>query len=70
MKNAIYIILGLISAIVAVWRMWIYLQPAKQGGESMTDMAIFIVCVLLALVFIGLYLAGKVNKEEEIHITK
>ena len=69
MKDALYIILTLIAAAIAAWRMWIY-ATARLADQQMSDLIISIVCILIAVIFGGLFLAGRVNKEEEIHITK
>jgi lipopolysaccharide export system protein LptC len=69
MKNIAYLVLALIAAAIAAWRMWIF-ATAKTSAQQNSDLIISVVCILLAIVFAGLLLAGKVNKEEEIHITK
>ncbi len=69
MKDVIYIVLTLIAAAVATWRMWIF-ATARVSQQNYTDLVIAVVCILIAIAFAGLFLAGRVNKEEEIHITK
>ena len=69
MKDAIYVILALVSAGIAAYYMYGYVgTPTRE--QRMMDLIISVVCILIAIVFGGLFLAGRVNKEEEIHITK
>ncbi|HZH33672.1 MAG TPA: hypothetical protein VEX64_02470 [Pyrinomonadaceae bacterium] len=69
MKNLAYIVIALAAAIVAAWRMWIFAN-ARTSQQQTTDLVISVVCILAAIIFAGLLFAGRVNKEEEIHITK
>ncbi|HEX8194893.1 MAG TPA: hypothetical protein VF571_01665 [Pyrinomonadaceae bacterium] len=69
MKDAIYVILALISAGIAAYFMYGYVNTATRE-QRMMDLIISVICILIAIVFGGLFLAGRVNKEEEIHITK
>jgi uncharacterized membrane protein len=69
MKDAIYVILALVSAAIAAYFMWIYVGTRTSQMRTM-DLIISVICILFAIVFGGLFLAGRVNKEEEIHITK
>jgi hypothetical protein len=69
MKDMLYAVLGLISAIVAVWQIIVYVGQ-KSSEVSSTHIIIAIVCGILAIVFGGLFLSGRVNKQEEIHITQ
>jgi uncharacterized membrane protein YidH (DUF202 family) len=69
MKDMLYAVLGLISAVVAIWQIVVYLGQAKNAVSS-TPIIIAIVCAVLAIAFGGLFLSGRVNKQEEIHITQ
>jgi uncharacterized membrane protein YhdT len=69
MKDMLYAVLGLISAIIAIWQIVVYLGQ-KANAVSNTPIIIAIVCAILAIVFGGLFLSGRVNKQEEIHITQ
>jgi uncharacterized protein YneF (UPF0154 family) len=69
MKDMLYAVLGLISAVVAVWQIIVYLGQ-KPSEVSNTHIIIAIVCGLIAIVLGGLFLSGRVNKQEEIHITQ
>lgn len=74
MKNAIYIILTLIGAGVAAWQMVNYINSVntREFGSSgnMTALIIAVIGIIVAIACGGLFLASRVNKEEELHITK
>lgn len=73
MKNAIYILLALVTAAIGAWQMYVYVdsvKPKTNPNGNVTSLVISIVCILAALAFGGLFLAGRVNKEEELHITQ
>lgn len=72
MKNVLYILLGLVTGIVGAWQMSSYIASVTRANPSgnLTTLVISIVCIIAALAFIGLFLAGRVNKEEEFHITQ
>ena len=69
MKDALYIILALIAAGVAAYFMWIYVGTPLRD-QQLWHLIVSVICILIAITFGGLFLAGRVNKEEEIHITK
>ena len=69
MKDMLYAVLGLILAIVAVWQIIVYLGQ-KPSEVSSTHIIVAIVCGILAIILGGLFLSGRVNKQEEIHITQ
>lgn len=69
MKDILYAVLGLISAIIAIWQIIVYLGQ-KANDVSNTHIIVAIVCAILAIVFGGIFLSGRVNKQEEIHITQ
>ncbi len=72
MKNAIYILLGLVAAGIGIYEMIGYVNSVTKANPSgnMTALVIAIVCIIAALAFVGLFLAGRVNREEELHITQ
>lgn len=72
MKNAVYILLGLVSGIIGAWQVSSYISSVTRANPSgnLTTLVISLICIVAALVFIGLFLAGRVNKEEEFHITQ
>ena len=67
MKNLLYGLIALVSFVVAG-----YLFFAKRGTAdgSLTPLIIAIVLIVVGIIFGGLFLAGRVNKTEEIHITE
>lgn len=72
MKGAIYILLTIVAAAIGAWQMYAFVNSVtnrNQYGE-VSYLIISLVCIAIALVFGGLYLSGRVNKEEELHITK
>lgn len=73
MKNAIYILLALIAAVIGVWQMIAYVNSVKPVSKPTGDLAtliVAVVCIVAALGLGALFMAGRVNKEEELHITK
>lgn len=73
MKNVIYIVLSLIAAIVGIWQMYLYIEsvkPRSNAAGNLTNLIVSIVCIVAALALGGLFLSGRVNKDEELHITK
>jgi uncharacterized protein YacL len=69
MKDMLYAVFGLISAVIAVWQIVVYLGQ-KANAVSSTPIIIAIICGILAIALGGLFLSGRVNKQEEIHITQ
>lgn len=73
MKNAIYALLALLAAVIGVWRMIAYVnsvKPVSKPTGDLTTLIIAVVCIVAALGLGALFMAGRVNKEEELHITK
>ncbi len=66
MKDLLYIVLGLIAAGVAVWQMIGYMGKDPQT----TQLVVAVIFTVIAMGFGVMFLLGKVNKEEDIHITK
>jgi hypothetical protein len=66
-SNLLYGLIALVSFIIAG-----YLFFAKRGetGGSLTPLIIAIILIVVGLVFGGLFLSGRVNKTEDIHITE
>lgn len=67
MSNLLYGLIALVSFGVAA-----YLFFGKRGAadESMTPLILAIILIVVGIIFGGLFLAGRVNKTEEIHITE
>ena len=59
-------LLALVSLLLTAGSFYFY---RNSGGNSMYFVAV-IVFLILTLVFGGLFLSGKMNKTEEIHITE
>lgn len=66
MNNLLYGLLALISAGAGIFFL---LVKEKKEGDTI-PLVIGIVCVVLTIIFGGLFLAGRVNKTEDIHITE
>lgn len=65
MKDMLYAIIALVTAIGAVFSWMQYTSSA-----NMLFMVLFIVLVLVTIVCGALFLSGRVNKNEDIHITE
>lgn len=65
-NNLLYGLIALASAAVAIFFLFV---KEKQEG-NLVPLVIGIICVVLTIVFGGLFLAGRVNKTEDIHITE
>lgn len=66
MKDLLYAVLALISAVIAVVS-FLYYQKSDH------NMTLFIVAIIFLLATLGLgamFLSGRVNKQEDIHITE
>ena len=66
MKDMLYAVLALVSLVVAAFSFYEYTTSA----DNKLYLAGAIVFVLLAVVLGGLFLSGRVNKNEDIHITE
>ena len=69
MKDLLYAVLGLLSAAGAAYFMWSYISQPR-GEQTSTPFIVAIVFAIAALAFGILFVLGKVNKQEEIHITE
>ena len=66
MGNLLYGLIALVSAAGAIFFLFI---KEKQEG-NLIPLVIGIILVVLMIVLGGLFLAGRVNKTEDIHITE
>ena len=66
MKDMLYAVLALVSLGIAAFSFYEYTTSA----DNKLYLAGAIVFVLLAVVLGGLFLSGRVNKNEDIHITE
>lgn len=68
-KDLLYAGGGLLSAAIAAYFMYSYVSQPR-GEQTSTPFIIAIVFGLLALALGIMFVLGKVNKQEEIHITE
>ena len=67
MKDMLYALLALITAILAAGSFYAY---TSGGGANTLYIVAAIVCAILTVILGGLFLSGRVNKKEDIHITE
>ena len=71
MKDMLYAALALISVVAAGLFFYMY---TSQGDDAQSASVLpfvgVVVCAVFALVFGALFLSGRVNKSEDIHITE
>lgn len=65
MKDLLYAVLALVSAVVAAFSFMSY-----KGNGNTIMVVVAIVFVLLTLGFGAMFLSGRVNRNEDIHITE
>ena len=70
MKDMLYAVLALISVIAAGFFFYNYVSQADAESASMMPFVGAIIFTLAALVLGALFLSGRVNKTEDIHITE
>ena len=71
MKDLLFAVVGLIAAGVGAWQIWTFLQPVPKGEVvNNNHLYIGIVCVIVALICGVFFMLGRVNKNEEIHVTE
>ena len=66
MNNLLYGLLALASAAGAIF--FLFVKEKHEG--DMVPLVIGIICIVITIIFGGLFLAGRVNKTEDIHITE
>lgn len=66
MKDMLYAVLALVSAIIAAFSFYKF---TSGPGETMY-IVLAIVFLLATIALGGLFLSGRVNKNEDIHITE
>jgi uncharacterized membrane protein len=69
MKDMLSILVGLIAVAVAVWQIWVYMGQ-KPNEIHTYNLIIAIAAIVIAIVCGIFFMLGRVNKQEEIHITK
>lgn len=66
MKDMLYAVLALISAVLAL----VFFFQWTGSDNNRLFLVIFLIFILATLGFGGLFLSGRVNKTEDIHITE
>lgn len=66
MKDMLSALLALVAAIGAAFSFYKY----TTSGDNKVFLVIAIVCVLATVALGGLFLSGRVNKNDDIHITE
>mgnify|MGYP003395412027 CR=1 FL=1 len=66
MKGMINALLALVCLAVAAWSFYTYTTTAQNN----LYLVLAVIFALLMVVFGGMFLSGRVNKSEEIHITE
>jgi len=66
-KDMLFAVLALISVVVAGYFIYSFQTSANASSNSLI---IGIVFALLAIVFGGLFMFGRVNRHDDIHITE
>jgi uncharacterized protein YneF (UPF0154 family) len=64
-KDLLFAVLALISAVAAGYFLYSF-----QKYDDSTSLIIGVILALLAIVFGGLFMFGKVNRHDDIHITE
>jgi uncharacterized membrane protein len=65
-KDMLYAVLALITALIAAFFFYRYVA----SDENTMNIVIAVICVILTIVFGGLFLSGRVNRTDDIHITE
>ncbi|HEX8288839.1 MAG TPA: hypothetical protein VF556_12630 [Pyrinomonadaceae bacterium] len=66
MKDMLYAVLALITALIAAFFFFRYIR----SEENTINIVVAVLCVILTIVFGGLFLSGRVNRTDDIHITE
>lgn len=67
MKDMLFAVLAVVCVVVAGYFLYSFQTTANAGSSSLI---IGVVFALLAIVFGGLFMFGRVNQHEDIHITE
>ena len=68
MSNLLYGLVALVSFIIAGYLF--FSMRGVSGDRDTTPLIIAIILIVVGLIFGGLFLSGRVNKTEDIHITE
>lgn len=66
MKDMLYAVLAVVSAVIAAFSFYKY----TSSDDNKLFLAAAIIFILATIVLGGLFLSGRVNKKDEIHITE
>ncbi len=70
MGNLLYGLIALVSFGIAIW-LFLRDRGVDRGADaSALPLVIAIILILVGIVFGGMFLAGRANKTEDIHITE
>lgn len=69
MKDSLFAILGLLSAIAGAYFFYRFQTQPDDSGGSM-NLILAIILILLAVAFGAYYMFNRVNRHEEIHVTE
>ncbi len=69
MNNLLYGLLALVSFVVAGY-LFFSKRGAADSEQSLFSLVVAIILVVVGIIFGSLFLAGRVNKTEDIHITE
>ena len=69
MKDVVSLVVGLAAAGVAIWQGIVFFKTS--GAQSGGTHAIYSgIAIVIAIICGAIFFSGRVNKEEEIHITQ
>lgn len=69
MKDALFALLALLSAVAAAFFFWSFQKQNEADAGSM-NLILAIVFILLAIAFGAYYMFNRVNRHDEIHVTE
>ena len=67
MSNLLYGLVALISFAIAGW---LFFAKRGEADGSIVPLVIAIILIVVGIIFGALFLSGRVNKTEDIHITE
>jgi hypothetical protein len=65
-KDMLFALLALVAAVAAAFSFYKY----TSSDDNKMFLVVFGICALATIILGGLFLSGRVNKKEEIHITE
>lgn len=67
MKGSLNALLALVAAVIGAFSLYYYIE---RSNDQKLFLVLGIVFILAAIALGGLFLSGRVNREEDIHITE